>query len=424
MVLVGSQHPSEASGAAALQIYAHQVLQGPLRDHLESMNLVILPNSNPDGLEKKTRTNANDVNLSTDYLLLSQPESQSLVNLLRRYEPHALLDLHESAVWKKSSLGEEGYLTDFEAQVEYANQANIDGRLQTFSADKLLPDILRSLNQKGLRASRYIGEITSLKQPITHGGNTLHNLRNYAGYRGIISILIENRIDPPGNYPSYKNIKARTEKQYLSLLTLLEQVLAKRDKIIGLSNAAKNDWQDERGGRTVYLRSSYTRDPEEPFITIPLRNKLTNRLENIRYRNHTRLTESDPMDLPTAYAVTEEEGVISALLDRHGIRYEVLTKPKKAEVVIRRVKKLTITPGRAIEGRIITQEVEPDVVSTSKVIELAPEDLIVDMHQPMGRLLPEAFEPYSTNSIYRSALYTMLLVRYEDFFVMPVKKFP
>ena len=129
VMMVGSQHPSEASGAEALQILAHELIKGGLNSYLEAMNFIIIADSNPDGRALKTRTNANGVNLSTDYLLLSQPESRSIVKMLRQYEPDALIDLHESALWKKHFLGAEGFMTDFEAQLEVGNQANIDGRL-------------------------------------------------------------------------------------------------------------------------------------------------------------------------------------------------------------------------------------------------------------------------------------------------------
>ena len=41
---------------------------------------------------------------------------------------------------------------------------------------------------------------------------------NYSSLQGILSVLIENRLDPQdGDYPTPGNIKTRVEKQILSI---------------------------------------------------------------------------------------------------------------------------------------------------------------------------------------------------------------
>ena len=49
---------------------------------------------------------------------------------------------------------------------------------------------------RGLDAREYVGEITDIEQPITHGGLSLKNLRNRAAMEGAFSLLLENRLDP------------------------------------------------------------------------------------------------------------------------------------------------------------------------------------------------------------------------------------
>ncbi len=420
-ILVGSQHPPEASGACALLVYAHEVLQGRLASHLKYLNLIIVPDSNPDGWEKRIRTNANGVNLSTDYLLLSQPESQSLAKLVRESSPHALLDLHESALWKKSSLGAEGYLTNFETQIEVANQANVNRQLKAFSTAEFLPGLIAAISRKGLPASHYVGEITSAHQAITHGGFTLGNLRNYAAYQGVFATLIENRLDPPGRHPSYRNIEQRTAKQYLSLTTYLQQLIKRRAKISVLTNAAKRAWQ--YGPRqTVYLQSAYLPDTKNPTVLLPLYNQKTQRLQPVRFVNRTRLTYSLPIKLPRFYAVTAEHAFIASLLDRHGIRYQVLKAPKYGRAVIQTVKKLVIAPGPHIKRRIVGVDLKARLIEAEAPIRLAPRDLLIDMQQPLARLIPDVFDPRSSSSLFRRSQYTMLLMKYQDFFVVPVRE--
>ena len=125
-LLVGTQHGMEPSGGEALlRLAAELVAEGKTGQRLNGARYLLVPNLNPDGRDRNRRVNGAKVNLSTDFTLLTQPESQALVRLLEYWGPDVVLDLHESAIWKKQSLGAQGYLLDFEAQFEVANHPGI-----------------------------------------------------------------------------------------------------------------------------------------------------------------------------------------------------------------------------------------------------------------------------------------------------------
>ncbi len=207
--IIGSQHGMEGAGAESLQFIARELLAGTLQYILDDVDVVLVPNSNPDGLEVGKRVNANGVNLNTDFVALTQPESRALVASLRRYRPEVVLDVHESAVLKKQSLAREGYMTDFTAQFEFANNPNVVPSLRTFAQDEMLTPWIAGVDAAGLNAHRYFGEIRSISQPVTNGGLSLQNLRNRVGIEGTLSFLMETRLDPKvGIYPTYRNIRA------------------------------------------------------------------------------------------------------------------------------------------------------------------------------------------------------------------------
>jgi hypothetical protein len=71
------------------------LLRSPdLFELLKGITLYIIPVLNPDGLEKWTRVNANQVDLNRDAVDLSQPESQILKDTLDFFEPDLALNLH------------------------------------------------------------------------------------------------------------------------------------------------------------------------------------------------------------------------------------------------------------------------------------------------------------------------------------------
>lgn len=61
---------------------------------LESCTLLVIPILNPDGAERYTRLNANEVDLNRDAQDLSQPESRVLRQVYENFKPHYCFNLH------------------------------------------------------------------------------------------------------------------------------------------------------------------------------------------------------------------------------------------------------------------------------------------------------------------------------------------
>ncbi|MFO8083910.1 MAG: M14 family zinc carboxypeptidase [Desulfobacterales bacterium] len=287
VLMLGAQHGSEISGCEALLSFAGKLITGfEANNPAFAMTFLIIPAVNPDGIANKRRVNAQGINLSTDYGLLLAPESTAVNKALLQFKPHVVLDIHESALLKKKTLGAEGWLTDFEAQFECANNPNVNTALQTFTFNVMLPEILKSLNSKGLPANRYIGEITRTDQIIQHGGLSAHNFRNKAGIYGAASFLLENRLDPStGTYPTPRNIRERVEKQLLCINTFLSVCRAHSAKLASLTENARHtnmQW------RKAWLQPEYGTLEKQTTIDIALRRRENNErvLHCFKYRGN------------------------------------------------------------------------------------------------------------------------------------------
>jgi hypothetical protein len=399
VLLVGSQHGTEPSGAEALQQLARELAAGSLRPLLGSLDVVVVANANPDGRDLRRRTNAAGVNLSTDFVLMTQPETRALAELLRSFAPHAVLDLHESALWKRRSLGAQGWLTDFETQVEYANHPNVEPALAALARDRFVPALLDRIERAGLRAQPYVGEIVDASQSITHGGLTLRNLRNYAGFAGAVSILVENRLDPPGRaYPTPRNLAERVRKQALCARAFLELAVRERGSIRARVESARGSW---RRPAPVALAASWALDPARPAIEIPLRRAETGALVLHRFAYRGRIERGDALALPAAYAVLGASASLRALLAAHGIALEAVPAPFAAQAVVQRVSAVERVP-RFVGGVEVAAEL---ALATSESVEtraLEPGALRISLAQPAARLVALLLEPRSTTGVFRS----------------------
>ncbi len=320
--LLGTQHGMEPSGGEALMELAAELAAHPP----DGVQFIIMPNMNPDGRDRNRRVNANKLNLSTDFLARTQPETRAVCDVLQRFHPHVMLDVHESAALKKQSLGAQGFLIDFEAQFEPANHPNVHPALRAVCFEALLPATLAAVTRRGLPAQRYIGEITSTNQILTHGGASLRNVRNMAGLLGVCAFLLENKLDPStGVYPTPRNLQARTAKQALSIRAFLDVCRAQHCAITGAVACARAAWDHPAQRQTVFTRNRYQPDMTNATRAVPLVRISDNQRVMVPFRYHAVIEPGGATRLPDAYRIPAAHGAIHALLARHGYAVHMMS---------------------------------------------------------------------------------------------------
>lgn len=404
VMLVGSQHgASEAAGCEALLYLARALLAGELQPLLEDFEFMIVPNANPDGRERDSSKNGNDVNINRDFVLLSQPESCALDTAVLRYQPAVVLDMHESAVLKRKTLGVEGYLTDFEAQFDIANHPAIPENLRNYAESQLLPALIAAVEAHGLRAQRYIREITSTKQPITHGDLTMRIFRNKAGLRGTLAILLETPMEPKADpHPTFRNIAVRAEKQWVCLQAMLQVLHSQCQPILA---AVTRDVQLP-SQKVMPLNGSYVLRAESPQALISLRRRDTRQLEPIQFADHRAIAAHDFLQLPRAYIVQAHAGIFADLFARHRIPFTTVTEPFKA----------------LLESEVFAGGDTPERACTvlddySEHVVLTPGSLYAPLLPDTARLLPLLLDPRSSSSVFQYPSFTKLIATHQPFFI-------
>jgi len=406
--IIGCQHGTESAGAESLLFVARELVAGSLRKLLDDMDVVLVPNANPDGRDNGRRANANGVNLNVDFVALTQPESRALVAALQRYRPEVALDVHESAVFKRTSLATEGYMTDFMVQFEFANNPNVAQALQTFSRREVLTPLLATVNAAGLRAHRYIGEIKSSRQPITNGGLSLQNLRNRTGIEGTLSFLVETRLDPrKGDYPTFRNIRERVRRQRVAIEQFLMRVHDKRSQALAALAAA----QPQSASVPLSLDAKYVASVGHAKVAIDLRRISDGKLESIQFVDHRTVTVDTPLPMPTAYVVRDNQAELAAFFDRHGIAYHTLDEVRTDWAI------------EFVHDSAKTRAAAPIDQFSERPVRLRAQtgDLWVSMDQPRGRLAALILEPRSTSTLFRTPQYAQLVVPGKS---LPVYRIP
>lgn len=391
ILIVGSHHgASEAAGAESLMVLARQLLHEDLRALLEDIEFYLLPLANPDGLEADTSKNANKVNLNRDHVVLSQPESYAIDQALFRLQPHVVLDAHESAALKRNTLAKEGYMTEFQAQFDFANNPAIALRTQRFCERQLLRPLLTRISAQGLASQRYIREIRSIRQPLTHGGMTADIFRNKAGLCGALSFLLETRMETKyGHYDSFRNIRVRRQRQLLCQREFISLIHRKKNRILDECRLA----QQSIHTKTCLLNADYVPDPNELLSDISLRRLDNQELVNIAFHNHRRSHFHTRIKRPLAYVITDHIDDIRALLLRNSLQFELIQNEADLHC-------LALTTHRQDHE---TSALQPRIFPLC--LHLQPGFLRIPVAQVRGQLLPQLFEPQAKSSLFQHEIF-------------------
>ena len=147
------QHGNEPSGKeAALELARELVVDdGGLLDHLD---LILVPQVNPDGSEAGTRRNAADVDLNRNYVILSEPEARALYDFFLDWMPQVTLDVHETNVSKTSWMSV-GYLKDATEQFGGVTNLSIAPEIRALAAE-VVPEVGRSIRDAGVSFHEYV----------------------------------------------------------------------------------------------------------------------------------------------------------------------------------------------------------------------------------------------------------------------------
>lgn len=404
VLLVGTQHGgSEAAGGEALMVIVRQLLHEDLQPLLQHMQVFVLANANPDGRDADVSKNANDNNLNRDYVLLSQPESRALDQALARIRPHVVLDVHESAALKRKSLGLEGYMTEFQAQLDFANNPAVAQEIQAFCEQAIMTPVLARIETGGLPSQRYIKEIGSTRQPLTHGGVTARVFRNKAGVCGALSFLLETRMDPrDGQYETFRNVKVRRSKQLFCIRHFLAHIASLKSSILDIVELHS----PQRLASECVLNADFVEHPQEPVTRLPLRRIDTHEIVNIEFVNHRHIRLHAPIHRPTFYYITEHADLLAHMLRRHSIVFERMRVTEQVDAFA--LNFTTFGPG-------VDDDIEIDAHPIS--LQLSVGALRVPLEQARGPLLPQLLEPQSTSSFFRYERFHALCRLGKPFFI-------
>jgi hypothetical protein len=380
------QHGDEPSGKEAAMVITRRLIQSESR-LLKRIDLILVPQVNPDGSEQNRRRNANDRDLNRNHVILSEPEAFAVHTLFLEWMPEVTLDVHEynaiSERWVDA-----GYIKDADEMLGGVTNLNIDERIIDFTRRIFIPETGAGIESDGFSFHRYIVGNPFDDGRLRFSTTSINDGRQSLGIYNTLSFILEGK-----RYGDTLNlIERRTRGQVSSILNFLRTVDRHADDILALVRDARRRLAKasvENG--SVALQMDYFPDSTRPVLSFPVFDLKTWRHTTRNFdcfEPDVRVKLSVP--LPQAYCIPSDDDKLIALLNKHRVPFHKLTTDQETMVGTYTIHHVTPSveedyPSLMVDARL---QLKKEVLPAGQ--------LILKLDHTAAHLVPLLLEPQSS----------------------------
>lgn len=335
--LFAQQHGNEPSGKEGLLMLAEDFAQGRLDSVLDSVDVLLMPQINPDGGDLHQRRNINDIDLNRDHLLMQATETRAIHRVFEAYHPVMTVDIHEYYPYG-DSWKDFGYRRDFDIQVGGLTNPNISDSLIRYQRKEVMPFIKNRLEKFGYSFFEYtLGHFPSGER-LRHSTTDINDGRQSLGITNTLSFIVEGM----NGKDSIHNIRRRALSQYETAKALC---LFASENTTNISRKVEQAQHKIASRDSVIIRQDHF--DGEKDLKYPLRNIKTGKdtvftVDNYHYHVKPLLKA----ETPRGYLIRKKDTILVELLKNNHFKFSSY-EPKKQD---------RITGRQIIEMKMVENE--------------------------------------------------------------------
>lgn len=385
VMIFAQQHGNEHSGKEAALILLKNICEKKLNYLFDKIDLLLIPQVNPDGAEKNKRRNGNDVDLNRNHLILTEPETIALHKLFDEYLPEATLDVHEyypyTEEWKNF-----GYYKNYDVQVGSITNINVSERIRNFSKEVFLPYILDYLDSFNFSCHEYIVGGPPEKELIRHSTFDINDGRQSFGIQNTFSFIQEGI---NGKEQNTDNIKRRAESQARGIIGFLEFIYKNKDELKTMISIERNKLRTNELKESVSIQLKHINNNE--VLKLKLLSVYSKQDTMIEVNNyHSTVSSHYDVVKPSGYLISKQMFDVVNWLKRQNITFSSFIKNNEDTIEQYSISEIDSID---FEGDKIMSPITKTNIVTTEVIDT--NYFFVPINQLKSNLIVMALEPKS-----------------------------
>jgi hypothetical protein len=259
VLIFAQQHGNEQSGKEGALLLAGDLLKPENQYIFKRIDLVIVPQMNPDGAEENKRRNGNDADLNRNHLILTEPETMALHQLFDQYLFEVTLDVHEyfpfGETWK-----EFGYRNNSDELLGILTNSNVSDKIRGLSNESFLPFMKKYFDERYVSNSVYCPGGPPEINYIRHSTFDINDGRQSFGIQNTFSFIQEG-MNGPDSF--IENLEHRAECQETGMLGLLEFTYRNKKEIKKIVARERKKLTLVYSGEVVSIQSEHAGNGEK-----------------------------------------------------------------------------------------------------------------------------------------------------------------
>jgi len=227
VLIFAQQHGNEQSGKEGALLLVDFLVKPENKYLFDRIDLVVIPQINPDGSEVNQRRNGHEADLNRNHLILTEPETMALHKLFDTYLFEVTMDVHEYYPYDENWM-KLGYRKNTEITLGVTTNTNVSAIIRKLSNDKAMPFLKNNLTKNGFSSFIYCPGGPPDINYIRHSTFDINDGRQSLGIQNTLSFIQEGM---NGTDSFIENLKRRAEGQMTGMMGLINYSYKNSKKI-------------------------------------------------------------------------------------------------------------------------------------------------------------------------------------------------
>lgn len=412
VLIHAQQHGNEQSGKEGALMLAKELVKDEYAYLFDRIDLVLVPQVNPDGSEKNERRNSNGMDLNRNHLIMTEPEIMALHRLFDKYLFEVTLDAHEYSPYGESWV-EAGFRKNTDILLGINTNPQIPSSIRDFQREMFWPFWYKAVEKHDVSAGMYSPGGPPEGDYIRYSTFDINDGRQSFGIQNTFSFIQEG-MNGEDNF--VENLPHRTYSQFCGMITLLKFVYTNSAQMKRVVKEERNKLINPKKREHVALQMDHF--PDGRTLELPVFSYRTKRDSVVTVKNFRPLVKATlTVEKPEGYLVPVANKDLTEWLKRHG--FKVSEIPEGKNLKFERIRLLAIDSIN-FEGDIIAF---PKVSVSEHDASLKIENYAyVPTAQLKGNMLVKALEPQSELGLATYRQFDFLMKEQSDYPVIRVRK--